>query len=126
VHDQYAPGLLALRPVNAMDPAGLNGFRPGVLGSPVLHRQLHESRDVGRSSPAAKGGYAERQPARGAALDLIEPRFGSWWPPGLASCPSHIWWLRTLDVHTLKGGSYRLKHITDDTLASVRLANQTN
>jgi DNA replication protein DnaC len=30
------------------------------------------------------------------------------------------------DVHTLKGGSYRLKHITDDTLASVRLASQTN
>src|SRR5215203_4739662 len=30
------------------------------------------------------------------------------------------------DVHTLKGGSYRLKHLTDDTLPSVRLAGQAN
>ena len=30
------------------------------------------------------------------------------------------------DVHTLKGGSYRLKHLTDDTLPSVRLSDQTN
>src|SRR5215212_2573398 len=30
------------------------------------------------------------------------------------------------DVHTLKGGSYRLKHLTDDTLPSVRLTDQTN
>jgi DNA replication protein DnaC len=30
------------------------------------------------------------------------------------------------DVHTLKGASYRLKHLTDDTLPSVRLSDQTN
>jgi DNA replication protein DnaC len=30
------------------------------------------------------------------------------------------------DVHTLKGGSYRLKHLTGDTLPSVRLSDQTN
>jgi DNA replication protein DnaC len=34
--------------------------------------------------------------------------------------------LHHADVHTLKGGSYRLKHITDDTLPSVRLSDQTN
>jgi DNA replication protein DnaC len=30
------------------------------------------------------------------------------------------------DVHTLKGGSYRLKHFTDEALPSVRLAGQAN
>ena len=30
------------------------------------------------------------------------------------------------DVHTLKGGSYRLKHITDEALPSVRLTGQAN
>ena len=30
------------------------------------------------------------------------------------------------DVHILKGGSYRLKHLTGDTLPSVRLSDQTN
>jgi hypothetical protein len=30
------------------------------------------------------------------------------------------------DVHTLKGGSYRLKHLAGDTLPSVRLSDQTN
>jgi len=30
------------------------------------------------------------------------------------------------DVHTLKGTSYRLKHLTDDTLPSVRLSDTTN
>ena len=34
--------------------------------------------------------------------------------------------LHHADVHTLKGSSYRLKHITDDTLPSVRLSDQTN
>jgi DNA replication protein DnaC len=30
------------------------------------------------------------------------------------------------DVHTLKGGSYRLKHLTDEALPSVRLTGQAN
>jgi DNA replication protein DnaC len=30
------------------------------------------------------------------------------------------------DVHTLKGSSYRLRHITDEALPSVRLASQAN
>jgi DNA replication protein DnaC len=30
------------------------------------------------------------------------------------------------DVHTLKGASYRLKHLTDDILSSVHLSDQTN
>ena len=34
--------------------------------------------------------------------------------------------LHHADVHTLKGSSYRLKHVTDDTLPSVRLSDQTN
>ena len=34
--------------------------------------------------------------------------------------------LHHADVHTLKGSRYRLKHITDDTLPSLRLSDQTN
>ena len=30
------------------------------------------------------------------------------------------------DVHTLKGGTYRLKHVTDEALPSVRLTGQAN
>jgi hypothetical protein len=30
------------------------------------------------------------------------------------------------DLHTLKGSSYRLRHVTDEALPSVRLASQAN